>query len=334
MFWKDLNKPIYALAPLAGITDSPFRRMCKRFGADVVYSEMVSATALFYNDEKTADLMRFDESERPYVVQLFGAEPKHFRAAARYVTDKIKPDGIDINFGCPVPKVVRQGAGIALFRDIELSHKCIKAVIENTGLPVSVKTRSRAKEGDVLKWLDRMSELEVKAIMIHGRSGSQGYFGPVDTKMIRRAREVFGGVVLANGGVGCPIDAKEAKSGRVDARAQAQELLEKTGADGIGIGQGALGRPWIFKAVRTGQGLARSPRAVKKVALEHADLARKLKGPAGLIEMRKHLSWYVKGLPGAAGLRGQLVRAESMGDIRRVLKKIDYQSTNPPQIYK
>jgi tRNA-dihydrouridine synthase B len=221
------SRPLLVLAPLAGITDSAFRQVCKSFGADVVYSEMVSATAIFYKDKKTVDLMKFDSVERPYVIQLFGSEPEHFKIATEFVSKNIKPQGIDINFGCPVPKVIKQGAGIALFQDLKRSRAVIKATIEATDLPVSIKTRSRVKEIDVLKFLDNISDLDVKTIMIHGRSGSAGFSGPVDFEIIKKARGFFGGKIIANGGV---YNYKDA-----------QELLDMTKADGIGIGTGVYG---------------------------------------------------------------------------------------------
>ena len=138
-----MKKPIYALAPMAGVTDSAFRQICKQFGADVVYSEMISTTAIVYNSKKTLALMKFDKKERPYVVQLFGAKPEHFARAARIVAEKIKPDGIDINFGCPVKKVQKQGAGAVLMNNSKLAREIVEATINNTKLPVSIKIRSR-----------------------------------------------------------------------------------------------------------------------------------------------------------------------------------------------
>ncbi|MCK5062182.1 tRNA-dihydrouridine synthase, partial [Candidatus Parcubacteria bacterium] len=306
-FYNKLNKPFYALAPLAGITDSAFRQICKGFGADILYSEMISATALFYNDRKTIELMSFNEAERPYVVQLFGSESKHFKFATELIQEQIRPDGIDINFGCPVPKVVKQGAGIALFKNLKKSREVIKAVIDSTDLPVSIKTRSKVKDIDVLKFLDHMKGLNIAAIMIHGRSSSQGFSGPVDAEIIKKARNYFKGIVIANGGVSNYEDA--------------QFLFKESCADGIGIGQGALGRPWIFKAARTGQSVERSPRAIFKVAIEHARLSEELKGKQGILEMRKHLCWYASGLPGARELRRDLVKVETLKDIYKLYPK-------------
>ena len=163
-FWDKLKKPIYALAPMAGVTDSAFRQICKDFGADVVYSEMASVTALVYNPAKTLEMLKFSPKERPYVVQLFGSNPEHFAKAVKLVEKEIKPDGIDINFGCPVPKVARQKAGAELFKDLKLSREVIKSVIANTTLPVSIKTRTKVGTVDILEFLKYVSDLDIKAI--------------------------------------------------------------------------------------------------------------------------------------------------------------------------
>jgi len=322
-FWQKLKtsarggQAIYALAPMAGIADSAFRQMCKGFGADVVYSEMASVTALSYNPSKTLEMLVSDKKEAPYVIQLFGSKPEHFAQAAKLLTDrkqllkfKIKnlklPQGIDINFGCPVKKVAKQGAGAVLMDKPELAREIIKAVFDNTDLPVSIKIRSKVGGTDALTFLDNLKGLPIAAVMIHGRTLAQGHSGPVDTGMIKEARNHFGGVILANGGV------KD--------RETALRLLQKTGADGIGIGQGALGRPWLFEQVQNSKFKIQSRGEIFQIAIRHTKLAHKLKGQEGIIEMRKHLCWYVTGLPDAATLRRQLVTVESLAEIKTILK--------------
>lgn len=308
-FWHKLTRPIYALAPMAGITDSAFRQICKSFGADVVYSEMVSATAIVYNSKKTLELMKFDKIERPYVVQLFGGKPEHFARAVKIVEKKIKPDGIDINFGCPVKKVAKQNAGAVLMDNLKLARKIIEAAIDNTSLPISIKIRARVGRTDALRFLKAVNDLDIKAVMIHGRTLAQGHSGEVDWQIIKNARPLVKGVLLANGGV---ADKKTA-----------DELLRLTGADGVGIGQGAMGRPWIFKQLRISNYELRI-NELKKIILKHAKLADKLKGKRacppgrGIIEMRKHLCWYVSGLPNAGALRKELVKVESLKDIQNL----------------
>ncbi|MDO8593100.1 MAG: tRNA-dihydrouridine synthase [bacterium] len=304
-FWLKLKKPIYALAPMAGVADSAFRQICKSFGADVVYSEMISAAALAYNSKKTLELARFDKKERPYVVQLFGSKPEHFAAAAKIVEKKIRAQGIDINFGCPVKKVLKQGAGAALMNDLKLARRIVEAVLASTDLPVSLKCRSRAGEATAVDFLKAIKDLPVAAIMIHGRSMAQGNSGKVDAKIIKQARKYFSGVILANGGV------KDKKT--------ADQLLVETGADGIGIGQGALGKPWVFEEVKSKTPSVRGHSVSRRgIMLKHAKLAEKLKGRQGIIEMRKQLCRYVTGLNNASELRKKLVKAENLDDIKKI----------------
>lgn len=303
-FWAQLNKPFYVLAPMAGITDSAFRQICKEFDADVVYSEMASTAALVYNPGPTLEMLKFSKKERPYVVQLFGSNPEHFTQAVKLITKKIKPDGIDINFGCPVKKVAKQGAGAVLMNDLKLAREIIKTTINNTNLPVSIKCRSKVGEVDALQFLENVKDLDIKAVMIHGRTLSQGHSGPVDFAIIKKARRLVPGILIANGGV------KD--------YATAQEVLNKTGADGIGIGQGALGRPWIFKQLRITNYQLQIDE-IKKVVLKHAKLVYKFKGEQGIVEMRKHLCWYVSGLPNASTVRRVLVKVSTVKDVKRVL---------------
>jgi nifR3 family TIM-barrel protein len=306
-FWETIKKPVFALAPLSGITDSAFRRVCKGLGADVVYSELASSTAFAYQAESTLNIVRFHECERPYVVQLFGHNPDHFAIAARIVTRHIKPDGIDINFGCPMAKVFRKGAGAALMTNPSLAREVIQAVIENTDLPVSIKTRTDVKGCDLLSLLDHVEDLDLKALMIHGRTYAQRFSGPNDIETTREACTRFKGVVLANGGASnCAL---------------AIELIEKTGADGVGIARGALGNPWIFRQLNGGL-IGKPERGdVLETALEHARLSIELKGRRGIIEMRKHLCWYLQQIPGAKILKQQAVKIESLGDVAELVAR-------------
>lgn len=306
-FWQKLNKPIFVLAPMAGITDSAFRVMCKKHGADVVYSEMASVNALNYTPEKTLEMLKFDEIERPYVVQLFGSEPEYFKKATLIIEKNIKPDGIDINFGCPVPKVAKQKAGAELGKDLKQSRKVIQAVLSATSLPVSVKIRKQVGEVNALQFLDNIKDLDVQTVMIHGRTLSQMHAGPVDAEIIKEARNYFGGIIIANGGV------KDKET--------ADELLEKTQADGIAIAQGALGRPWIFDEIENEDFKTKSSEEIFKIALGHAKLAYQDKGQTGILEMRKHLCWYVQGFPGARKLREEFVGVNKINDIEEIIKK-------------
>ncbi len=303
-FWRKLKRPILAMAPLAGLTDSPFRILVKKYGATVLYSEMASATALFYNPEETLKLLQFTKTERPYVVQLFGSDPAHFAVAVKIIEKKIKPDGIDINFGCPVRKVTKQGAGSALMANLKQSRAVIQAVLANTKLPVSIKVRTESGKVKLKDFLQNISDLKIAALMIHGRTLKQGFNGAIDLSAIKEARQYFSGVILANGGI--------------DSREEMKRALSETGADGVGIGRGALGRPWIFQEL-TKPKFQISPEQIFKIAYRHSQLMFKQKGLPGILEMRKHLCWYVNGLPGAKRLREKMVKVESLEDIKKVL---------------
>lgn len=305
-FWKKLKKPIYALAPMAGLTDSPFRQICRKYGSDVVYSEMASATALNYNPKKTLNLVRCSKNEHPYVVQLFGANPDHFAKAVKIIEKEIKPDGICINFGCPVKKVMKQGAGGELMKNLKQAKKVLKAVTDNTQLPISVKIRSKCGNIDALNFLKSLEGIKISAVMIHGRTLSQGHSGLVDWQMIKKAKKYFGGIIIANGGV------KD--------KATADDLLEKTGVDGVGIGQAAVGNPWIFKAVKSEKFKALKQKQIIKIILAHAKMEEKLKGERGVVEMRPHLGAYTRGWPDAARIRSELMKCKTYSDIKKALK--------------
>ena len=313
-FWKKLEKPFYALAPLAGISDLPFRQMCKEFGADVLYSEMASATALFYDAKKdknlklseTLNLAQFEKREKPFVVQLFGSEPKCFETAVKLIHTHIKPDGIDINFGCPVKKVKKQGAGAILMADLKKSYNIIKTAVNNTDLPISIKTRTQVGDVNILRFLDYVSDLDIKAVMIHGRTLAQMFSGDIDTEVIKKARNYFSGVIMANGGI--------------YSREDAVRVLKETKADGLGVARGSLGKPWIFQDLKINKQIKKEKETVFKIAIKHSKLAYEQKGEKGIIEMRKHLCWYIKGFSGASKIRELLIKVNSLDDIKKILK--------------
>jgi len=314
-FWQTLKRPIFALAPLSGVTDSSFRQVCKGFGADLVYSELASVAALVHSPRLTLEMLRFDPVERPYIVQLFGSNPDYFARATELVTEKIRPDGIDINFGCPVPKVTRQGAGAALMTDLPLARQVVESVIAHTHLPVSIKVRIAVKEMALNPFLEYMGGLDIRAIMIHGRTYAQRFSGSVSFEGTRSARTCFGGVLLANGG------AMDAEKGI--------ELLRETGADGIGVARGALGNPWIFRELKAridgGPKWSLSSEEMIKTAMKHARLADELKGWRGILEMRKHLCWYIQGIPDAGKVRQRLAAVKSLQEVEDILESIAVQ---------
>ncbi len=347
-FWLKIKHPILALAPMAGITDSAYRQICRRYGADVVYSEMASVSALYFHPvkyfsitknnfvnqnllnrvkpQKTLELVKFEKAERPYVVQLFGKEPAHFAKATKIISEKVKPDGIDINFGCPAKKVFSHGSGCALMMQKELAREIISAVCENTKLPVSIKIRAGVKDATALEFVKYTADIPYSTIMIHGRTYEGGFSGPLDFKLVEKIKKMFPDkIVLANGGINSAEDGVKI-------------LKDHPPLDGLGIARGAWGRPWIFDEIKdllknnvgvqfiepeNNNGFDKSNpydfNRVKKIMLLHAKLIHKDKGQHGLFEIRKHMSWYVKGFPGASELRRKLVMAKSIEEIKEIL---------------
>ncbi|HDQ22411.1 MAG TPA: tRNA-dihydrouridine synthase [Candidatus Uhrbacteria bacterium] len=311
-FWQKFKKPILALAPMAGITDSAFRQICKKYGADIVYSEMVSIDGLHYNSAKTFDLIKFNKKEKPIVIQLFGSKPELFAKAAKEV-EKIGADGVDINFGCPAPKIYKNMGGVRLMRDLDLCYKIIKATCLATNIPVSIKIRAAINlpQGKVtaMDLVKKVGKLPISAIMIHGRSYEQGFGGKIDFKAIKSVKKAFKGIVLGNGGIFTPEKAKE--------------MIEKTGVDGIGLAQGILGKLWLFKQIKDyldfGKYREFDMAKIKTVALKHTELCYKLKGAVGILEMRKHLGWYLKGFENASKIRRKLMVADSLKQIKDIL---------------
>lgn len=312
-FYDKIKKPILALAPMAGYTNQPFRRICKLYGADVVCSEMASATALSYGGKKTLEMLNFSKSERPYVVQLFGSDPQYFQNAARIVTEKIRPDGIDINMGCPAPKVYKTGAGAALFCSQDKALEIIEETLKGTDLPVSIKIRSKVGKFTAYRFMKKVKDYPLAAVMVHGRSYQQGFSGKIDYATIRRIKEMVPFPVIANGGINTPEDAKK--------------MLEKTGADGVGIARGALKNPWLFLQIKEHLGKGEyhefTIKEIKKAALRHSKIAQENMGAHGILEMRKYLLWYFRGFENAKEFRRKLVEVESLEDVKRVLNMLE-----------
>jgi tRNA-dihydrouridine synthase B len=316
-FWTKIKKPIIALAPLAGITDCAYRQLCKSLGADVVYTEMTSIDGLYYDSKNTLPLLTTVKKEKPVVLQLFGKRPELAQKAAAQVEDA-GFDGIDINFGCPAKKVVAHEGGVTLLRDLNLCHELVQAVCEATKLPVSVKTRVSVNSKDgkkkitVFDFLDKIKNLPVAAIMIHGRTYEQGFGGGVDYDAIKKVKQQFKGIVLGNGGLNTPED--------VDL------MINKTGVDGVGLARGLYGKPWLFTQVKDfladGEYQEFTLAQIKKIALKHAKLNMAMKGDFGLVEMRKHLCWYFRGFPNASEWRQRLVTFKTLDELKQIFKSM------------
>lgn len=293
-----LDNPFF-LAPLAGITDAPFRRICKEQGAGLVYSEMVSGKGLYYNDKATERLLRIYDEEKPVAIQIFGSEPDIIGFAAKQLADR-ENCILDINMGCPVPKVVKNGEGSALLKDPGLAEAVVRAAVANAGKPVTAKIRIGWDAGSInAVEIARIIEAAgASAIGVHGRTREQYYSGKADWDVIRQVKQAVSIPVIGNGDVFSASDAIR--------------LMDETGCDFVMIARGALGNPWIFKealALWKGASVPPPPGLDEKadLILKHFDLLLEEKGEyAAVREMRKHAGWYLKGIPGSAGLRREL----------------------------
>src|SRR5689334_12202817 len=311
-FPVDAKVPLY-LAPMAGVSESPFRRLCARFGADVVITEFLSAEGIRRENEATLSKLRFGADERPIGVQIFGAEPEAMGDAARLVTDLFQPEFIDINFGCPVKKVVKRNGGSGCLRDLDLVQRVIRAVIAGTHLPVTVKIRSGWNEDmrDPVGIALRCQDAGARTLTLHARTRTQMYTGHARWEEIAAVTQALSIPVIGNGDIKTPQDAIR--------------MREQTGCDAVMIGRGSFGQPWIFdqtKDIMAGRPMRPTPAVEERfaVALDHARMVQAYEvDPKGAaIEFRKHLGWYVKGLPSSADLRRKLYAVTSFAEVEGI----------------
>jgi nifR3 family TIM-barrel protein len=305
--------PLY-LAPMAGVSESPFRRLCRRFGADVVVTEFLSAEGIRRENEATISKLRFGADERPIGVQIFGADPLAMGEAAALVTDVFAPEFIDINFGCPVKKVVKRNGGSGCLKDLGLVDDVIKAVVRSTHLPVTVKIRSGWSEEmrDPVTIALRCQDAGARLLTLHPRTRSQMYSGDARWEEIAAVVDALDIPVLGNGDIKTPEDALR--------------MHRVTGCAGVMIARGSFGQPWIFDQTRArleGRAMPPAPSIADRfaVAIEHARMAEAFEmDPRGAaIEFRKHLGWYVKGVPGSADLRRRLHQVVSLAEVEEIL---------------
>ena len=301
------------LAPMAGITDLPFRVICKKFGPSLVCTEMVSSKAIFHDDTKTKKLMNIKEEERPVAIQIFGSDEETMAYATKYV-NKIA-DIIDINMGCPAPKVVKNGDGSKLLLDLQKAEKIIQSVVKNAEVPVTLKFRKGWDNDNIVATkIAKIAENNgISAITIHGRTRSEYYSGKADLGIIKEVKESVNIPVIGNGDI---IDEESALN-----------MFEKTNVDGIMIGRGCLGNPWIFEKIKyfleTGKKIE-DPTLEEKLNIikEHINMEIEEKGESVAIkEMRKHISWYTKNLKDSSKFRSKMNTIENKEELLNLLEK-------------
>ena len=306
----ELNNP-FILAPMAGVCDLPFRLLCKEKGAAMVCTEMVSAKAIYYNNKNTKELLTIDKNEGPVSLQLFGSEPKLMAEMAKRI-EEIPFDILDFNMGCPVPKVVNNGEGSALMKNPVLAGHIIEAMANAISKPVTVKIRAGfdAEHINAVEIAKIAENSGAAAITVHARTREQYYSGKADREIIRLVKEAVSIPVIGNGDIDCYESAKH--------------MLEFTGCDGVAIGRGAEGNPWIFEELNAKYaGLdynKPSLAEVKEMIMRHARMLIDYKGEyIGIREMRKHAAWYTAGFKGASKLRGCLNEASSIESLEEII---------------
>lgn len=307
----ELSAPL-ALAPMAGITDLPFRLICRRLGCGMTVSEMVSAKGLLYKNVKTTEMLRIDDGERPTAIQLFGSVPAELAEAARMV-EASGADMIDFNMGCPVPKIVNNGEGSALMKNPQLAHDILAAMVKAVKIPVTVKFRAGWDDNNrnAVEIARAVEAAGVSAVAVHGRTRQQFYEGKADWSIIADVKQAVKVPVFGNGDIFTVADGLR--------------MLEQTGCDGLMIGRGADGNPWLFTALAAalrGEPLPQPPSLKERLAqaAEHLEMLIAYKNEVVAVkEMRRHISAYLKGMPHAAEFRGRFHKVDTQEQFSELL---------------
>ncbi|MBO5975744.1 MAG: tRNA dihydrouridine synthase DusB [Oscillospiraceae bacterium] len=304
------------LAPMAGVSDLAFRHICREMGAAMVYTEMVSAKALSYGDKKTRTLLASIPEDKPIAAQIFGHEPEVLAETAPMAVEYSGADILDINMGCPVGKIAGNGDGCGLMKDIELARKIIEAVVKTAGVPVTVKFRKGWDKGSInaVEFGKMCQEAGAAAITVHGRTRVQMYEGQADWDIIREVKNAVSIPVIANGDIFSGEDA--------------EHILRYTGCDGAMIGRGSFGDPWIFRdgnAAIAGEEIPPRPSVAERMdtVLAQIELSAEMRGERlACLEARRHMAWYLRGVPYSGAYKSDIVKIETLEDMRKIAKRI------------
>lgn len=321
MKWKIGNVEIknqVVFAPMAGVSNISYRQIIKEMGAGLIYSEMISTMGIVYNGKKTIDLINFSENERPISIQIFGSDLKSFVEAAKYIEENFHPDIIDINMGCPVPKVaIKSQAGSALLKDPNKIYEIVKAVVDNTNTPITVKIRSGwdDKHINAVEVAKKIESAGASAIAIHARTRSQGYSGSANWNIIKEVKQSVKIPVIGNGDITTPELAKQ--------------MLDETGCDAIMVGRATLGNPWIINEIvhylDTNE-LLQKPTNTEKIEMikTHYNLLKKYSNTThALLEIRTHALWYLKGIPGTKEIKTKICQAKTEEEFMNIIKELN-----------
>ncbi len=302
------------MAPMAGISNSAYRTICKSMGCSLIYAEMVSDKAIYYNNAKTIDMLYMTDYERPIAQQIFGSDEKSFVEAAKYIEKVMKPDIIDINMGCPVPKIaIRSQAGSALLKDPKKIKEIVSSVVKSVSCPVTVKIRSGWDSNSInaVEVAKIVEEAGASAITIHPRTRAQGYSGNADWNIIKQVKEAVKIPVIGNGDIKSCFDAKK--------------MIDETGCDLVMVGRACLGNPWIFKEINAyleDGTIIDKPTPIEKIdmCLKHFNLLLETQNKKqAVLEIRSHIAWYLKGIEGSKEIKDKIFKTKDEEEIKNIL---------------